>query len=127
MARGVNLGTGCVTVKIANNLIDTFTGDGVLINGSTDCQIENNRIMNANAATAYGIRVTGTTSAALYVAGNVIDDTVDGVHITTDLGTATLSAIPLGTINLTAVPAPEPATCGLLGLGALLLAVRRRR
>ena len=61
------------------------------------------------------------------VFGNVIDDTVDGVHITTDLGTATLSAIPLGTINLTAVPAPEPATCGLLGLGALLLAVRRRR
>ena len=59
--------------------------------------------------------------------GNVIDDTVDGVRITTDLGTATLSALPLGTINLTAVPAPEPTSCGLLGLGALLLAARRRR
>lgn len=59
--------------------------------------------------------------------GNVIDDTVDGVHITTDLGTATLNGSPLGTINLTAVPTPEPTSCGLLGLGAVLLAARRRR
>lgn len=33
----------------------------------------------------------------------------------------------LGTNNITIIAAPEPATFGLLGLGALLLAARRRR
>ena len=61
----------------------------------------------------------------------MIDETVDGAHVTASLGTATVNAAGYGALGapvaLTAVPTPEPASAALLGLGALLLAARRRR
>ena len=63
--------------------------------------------------------------------GSIIDETVDGAHVTASLGTATIAATGYGALGapvaLTAVPTPEPASAALLGLGALLLGARRRR
>ena len=63
--------------------------------------------------------------------GSIIDETVDGAHVTASLGTATIAATGYGVLGapvaLAAVPTPEPASAAQLGLGALLLAARRRR
>lgn len=59
------------------------------------------------------------------VPGNIIDVTVDGAHVTADLGQATLNSGGYGTILLTQVP--EPGCMALGFIAALGLLARRRR
>lgn len=58
--------------------------------------------------------------------GSILDETVDGAHVTASLGNLQLNAVNFGTINL-AASVPEPTSLALFGLGTLWLGARRRR
>ena len=76
------------------------------------------------------VRNIGGGSTTTFDTQNTAGDAVSrAVTVTSGVNSATADFTDtFGLVTrFTATPAPEPTTCGLLGLGALLLAARRRR
>jgi hypothetical protein len=142
----INIATGQATLVGANGVSTSTTGGGLAIGGGTFYGTPtSSRFGTYNSGTGaftnianptkpagggYGALDFDPTSGALYGL-NVGSGSPPPTHLVTiDTATGAVSDLGVSVNSLDAIafkPVPEPASLAMLGLGAVLLAVRSRR